>query len=998
MSAEECSVGRLVKVEARTWPGINKHGGIGRILRLNEDEVDVQYVLGGREKGVPLQYVSIAEDYEAASRNSLRDRSILLGRCRNCGSLRADCGSCDWRQQEQQPAEPPTPATTTKRRPTKRVRIAATDEDSSSDDSLLLPLTEWKKRQNATNEKLKKLGRQILDSSEEEESDSSDDDQFLIAFQKNHHLRRNLALLNRFERETAPKKKKASRSRDVQSRSKATKTATEMSEEEEPLQCQQTEDEAYVNVDADDIGDADMTQAFSQSPQPPPRSRELASPAATAAQSPLPLQDNEMLVDNDLDGFIQPEGAATSLPRDNEDKTTNLAFVELPAFFQENLHCIHNALPKARAAFTDISRRVEIRKAVGGAFLDLEEEGWQLYDSTKDALLLGGLDQCRNLFRRLNSRKEFRKHEGTLSDRQRRQFEESARSTRDILFDQADKDVEDFLRELRRCLLYDLKSSRDDELFGEADSEQSRSDQDVQQPFQDEDDGSYIGAAADILPEFDPHMHARRLRKDYSSKRSRRSTDAGRTSRRRRVSRNQHDAVDPGSEISDQSSDLHPRRTKRVNNATEGGEVANPSKGASKRSRNESRRNMCEAQNNVPYDPGPENGFFEFQTTDSNTSSVPALDALLASAAMGSNKLSGSMPGVVRRGDNQIAAVDRMQAFLDANSDNVDEMFEPVGAINRRTRRSNGSAIRKTSHESQVDSAIRRTGHASQVDTTSTIQRRTSSSIRPLDEDIFQALANSEPSKSDMQQAQGATYVADYLRVIRSRCDPLPFEDEFLQRVLQELQSADAAMSRDDVVSVFSLAHLYLKKNTVTLQELVATDHLRLSRHSDILVALLMLLKMDLHHQLQQCDGVVFDLFSGNQPCPFVQLVILQLLDVLFAFFHSDAWAMEGRIHQVNLLVAFSPLRNALACFVPLLEISCQYILNRVECQQWWKSHDGSKCFVSSVDPTLYRTCLETAKMPKPVNGKLTDTNIFAAIQLSLMEIPLSSENETIQL
>ena len=108
------TVGRLVEVASRTWPGINKPGGVAKVTNVYFDEVfekdngpaigekkdrdsthvDVQYVLGNsKEKRVPIEYVQIASQYEEISRSStaissLRDRSLLLGRCLNCGSLR----------------------------------------------------------------------------------------------------------------------------------------------------------------------------------------------------------------------------------------------------------------------------------------------------------------------------------------------------------------------------------------------------------------------------------------------------------------------------------------------------------------------------------------------------------------------------------------------------------------------------------------------------------------------------------------------------------------------------------------------------------------------------------------------------------------------------------------------------------------------------------------------------------------------------------------------
>jgi hypothetical protein len=62
-AAAPIEVGTLVSVEARTWPGINKHGGIGKVTKLCYEEktlisVDVKYVLGGTEKQVEMEYVT----------------------------------------------------------------------------------------------------------------------------------------------------------------------------------------------------------------------------------------------------------------------------------------------------------------------------------------------------------------------------------------------------------------------------------------------------------------------------------------------------------------------------------------------------------------------------------------------------------------------------------------------------------------------------------------------------------------------------------------------------------------------------------------------------------------------------------------------------------------------------------------------------------------------------------------------------------------------------
>jgi len=51
--------GTLVNVAPRTWPGINKPGGTGKIIRRNEDGTyDVSLVLGGSDRHVEAKYVT----------------------------------------------------------------------------------------------------------------------------------------------------------------------------------------------------------------------------------------------------------------------------------------------------------------------------------------------------------------------------------------------------------------------------------------------------------------------------------------------------------------------------------------------------------------------------------------------------------------------------------------------------------------------------------------------------------------------------------------------------------------------------------------------------------------------------------------------------------------------------------------------------------------------------------------------------------------------------
>jgi hypothetical protein len=72
------AVDELVEVMRRAWIGINKPGGVGKIVRFHEDTglYDVSYVLGGRERNVEARYIS---------RVAFLDRTVkrdTLGRCR----------------------------------------------------------------------------------------------------------------------------------------------------------------------------------------------------------------------------------------------------------------------------------------------------------------------------------------------------------------------------------------------------------------------------------------------------------------------------------------------------------------------------------------------------------------------------------------------------------------------------------------------------------------------------------------------------------------------------------------------------------------------------------------------------------------------------------------------------------------------------------------------------------------------------------------------------
>jgi len=67
-TSEEWSKGTIVNVESRTWPGVNKPGGVGRIASINPDGTyNVAYVLGGRESNVEVRFMKIENQEDSGN-------------------------------------------------------------------------------------------------------------------------------------------------------------------------------------------------------------------------------------------------------------------------------------------------------------------------------------------------------------------------------------------------------------------------------------------------------------------------------------------------------------------------------------------------------------------------------------------------------------------------------------------------------------------------------------------------------------------------------------------------------------------------------------------------------------------------------------------------------------------------------------------------------------------------------------------------------------------
>lgn len=153
-SCGKLHVGDTIDVDARTWPGINQHGGAGRIMRKNDDGTfAVKYlVAGNREKSVKRcyihkqdilasgtlhdqnkrtrrsrQFLSHEQAHESSSPGKISQKEAVKEQIRQPGRQNSNsaapeievCSDPDSMQQQQEirTVQPPSPSPDTKNNP-----------------------------------------------------------------------------------------------------------------------------------------------------------------------------------------------------------------------------------------------------------------------------------------------------------------------------------------------------------------------------------------------------------------------------------------------------------------------------------------------------------------------------------------------------------------------------------------------------------------------------------------------------------------------------------------------------------------------------------------------------------------------------------------------------------------------------------------------------------------------------------------------------------------
>lgn len=370
-SRQPFRIGQLVRVQPRTDPGYNREGGVAHITCITETTdgpttVNVRYVIGGKRD----KNIDIAEVEEHGERTRLRDRSVLLGRCRNCGSLRTDCGSCDvnvgWKKR-----------TTAK---TGSVRFNVLPSSSSSSDeetSDFEKMMRDKRRRDRLYHRFKAKANRFLqedstlldifggehsnskatekeDKGSAESDGSSDDDitlqQLFRASQPSTAPQRQLTrspwILStprqRATRRRCQKRRRLRHRRNSDSSSHASDNGNDAPSEKQSA--------GYVSSPGtvDSSGSSRSERRSALHSQSEVRSPLFDDAGVAEFSSGDGSGDTEHPRDFE-DDFIQPEGDGHVLPADTLDPTDHLSFAELGPFLDKRVQDLKkDEIPKAR--------------------------------------------------------------------------------------------------------------------------------------------------------------------------------------------------------------------------------------------------------------------------------------------------------------------------------------------------------------------------------------------------------------------------------------------------------------------------------------------------------------------------------------------------------------------------------------------------------------------------------------------------------------------------
>ncbi len=1028
---ELITVGRLVEVASRTWPGINKPGGVARVVQVHFDHdsndenqtqanarqpthVNVRYMVGSsREKRVPIEYVKLAPQYEsttvATSNNnntSLRDRSMLLGRCLRCGSLRTDCGSCDWAMEEE---DINFTTRTSSSKPPRRKRKNATllnddsdggssnsssnegDEDLAQLRTLIQRSKQRRRKQTSTGEtslnnsktletrrysKFSRTWRKrypllVDDLSSSSSSDTSDSENESGAKgdlqRKSRRLKGRTSILESLggNNKEQPKRRASSSKSTLKSKSLQQQATSSKS----------MESSSDSDSDLDDIPITSVLNSGKHKNNNNKRSKRTRSGEAlvdiplntpnTTRRSAVPTDDDthvhsyhQQLLEleararfqieqqqqqppsNDIDaGFIQPEGqeAVENLPQDMVDLSKDVPYPELGPLFDSMARKLEDEiLPDYGLKLANLQHR--LRKLQNQAlnsdlasFQQLLEEYHLLWEEVRSSVIQKGTDQCQATLRRLLDDKLYKRYRKQLTAAERKKRPRMM-DARNLRMDAMDEAVEAFVRRLKQAVVaceteceapMDTGSDSNSDSFCENDVVSSESD----------GDGIPITAMVETeaseteLAPFQPHQHATRVRKEpkdateQSKKKTTTTSSSSKNARRKR----------PRTINFGQSKTKTSRRRKsRVNTNDAQGNDHND------------RQSLEMSETEDPSSSRMEEGETELVSFDNSTGrrrkrTVRSRDTLQL--------------GLAEPRDSKESISERMQAFLDANEANGMRIYsdgeeEETERVSNRRQRNYQRRHRRTYPMFEPRT---RGNNESTVGDNVTINERGEMVVEEEPEESH--FASYDTQSLFDQLSSGANRISVESTEILDD-NEIQVIDKNWEGLLSDMEIALSNNPQSMNTFLQRIYHMLICRGSRTLQDLIASKDTELPLHIRTLSLCVRSLKCVSNEELPIP-------FSNEKQGFFLDLLVFQLVDALYSVSLPSAWAL-GIENCERIFQKLSPLRNALASQIPLVEAVSKCIIKSFGCQQWRKSQKKDHVFVSSLDPQCWSNFLET--------------------------------------
>jgi hypothetical protein len=1110
------TVGRLVEVASRTWPGINKPGGVAKVTRRYEQEalVDVSYIVGNsKEKRVPLEYVTLAPQYEVTTHQpvliqscGLRDRTLIMGRCRRCGSLRTDCGSCDWateeaaeavqQQQHQQQSNSrgrKSPAINDTTHLTLSDDSSSSSQDDDEDDVVLTELfrTSRKTFRNHLQQRrrfadsfgtvseptpvtTKEKAQQKKEERNEHNKDSDEDDMEELLQQSQRQFRRHVRKRNQWQRRIDAISQKSDRRGRVNQRSVLeTLGATdyppgtrvygtkiqdttiidpnrrvtldirlEAKNQEDDLSSplpKSTPSRPHYEHYPIDVNESSVIEEAMVSPGslaqgcgPMPFVNDDNYDESSNRVQDLQRRASSYLNDPDENGyhndpddiFIQPEGneAAENLPSDMVDQTKDLAFIELPSFFNHTADVLENdLLPDYALRIAKLEReqrRLISPRAVPQSTISatsLLNDCSTLYSEMQRTLIREGIDQCSLALKKLSDDKLFRTVRKQLSPQQRKKIRSSAMmDARNLRLDALEESVKDLVRKLRSLAetLEDLNEDVDAEddaylmAFDGESSDEVPSDTEFDTPRSSEGPmKDHQAVALDPcereLGPFDPHQHASRVRtnKRPNASARRQSTESKgervpkRTKRTRQGgTSSMHDfIIDDVARISrakprsshstqtslnDGSSDAGQHRTcptgpdqpnDRVDSETSDDGEEEDSR-ASDLFIDESHKESAPTSAYTSGHDVVDVGRRRRRTTSHNTSSY-VMDSVADPP-----RETQSCPA------DRVPISRRMQEFLDKNQE-YDFGDDDKDADDRVTVPSSRQDIRGRRSQRREDSDLRGMRHTVRIDSeTSGGSREHSSGIpeatvkeadRVVTRDYL--LSRWDSNSGEMHPTAPSAIPVDvpFVSLLDQLRQTYPRDPSGASQLLQRVQSAiqqDRNQSHIETIRRIS-SELMTEHGRATLSEMIFGETSRLGAHVQLLSTLVTSLA---------------DTVFGGRRDHFLSLLVLQLVDAVYALVHPSGWAVKG-LDRVGTLQLLEPLRDALASTISLNEEVCRCVVQQLGCQEWKIGECRNYIYLSGFEPCSWTRFVECGDytMPSPHESRFLKLgNVWPRVEI----------------